>query len=321
MKEYRVFGIGVVVTILFAVSGFAAEDPVGEWKGEGQRGEITIIISKEADGSLTGQMITGLGPNDLSNVSLEGDQLSFVNRLEFDSGSFELSFTGKIDGDTFIGTISTPRGDNPVELRRAGHSGGVDGLIGVWNLTGESQFGPMEHTLVVTADGKATYESSGRVSDVTDLVIEGNEVNFEMTTYGGGNTYDVAFRGSFDDEGLTGDIISNGASFVTLEAPRARDIDVMVGTWNLTGESQFGPMVHTLIVTSDGTFTYESEGQTSEVSNLKIDGNSVSFDMTVYGGGNAYDVAFEGSFGDDGLTGDVMTNGSSFSTLSAPRAQ
>ena len=321
MKKHWVFGIGVVAMVFFAVSGFAAEDPVGEWKGEGPRGEITIIISKEADGSLNGQMITGRGPNDLSSVILEGDQLSFINLLEFNGQSFELSFTGKLEGDTFIGIISTPRGDNPIELTRAGRSGGLDGLVGVWKLKGESQFGLMEYTLTVTADGKATYESSEGSSEVTHLVIEGNKVDFEMTTFGGGNSYDVAFKGSFDDDGLRGDVISNGSSFVALKAPRTRDFDIMVGTWNLTGESQFGPMAHTLIVTSDGTFTYESEGQTSEVSNLKIDGNSVSFDMTVYGGGNVYDVAFEGSFGDEGLAGDVMTNGSSFSRLNAPRAQ
>lgn len=320
MKAYRVIGISVA-TVLFAVSGFAAEDAVGDWKGEGPRGEFTIVILKEASGALTGQMITGRGANDLTNVRLDGDQLSFVNRLEFNDQSFELSFTGKIDGGTFIGTINTPRGENPIELKRAGGSGGIKGLVGSWDLKGESRVGLMEHKLVVTADGKATYESSGRVSEVTNLVIAGNEINFDVTTYGGGNSYDVAFIGSFDDEGLRGDIISNGASFVTLKAPRARDIGIMVGTWDLTGESQYGPMDHKLVVTSDGKFRYESEGQVSEVSNLKIDGNSVSFEMTVYGGGNAYDVAFQGSFGDDGLTGDVMTNGTSFALLKAPKTE
>lgn len=321
MKAHRVIGISIAM-VLFAVSGFAAEDAVGEWKGEGPRGEFTIVISKEADGSLTGQMITGRGPNDLTNVKLDGDQLSFVNRLEFNDQSFELSFTGKIDGDTFTGTINTPRGENPIELKRAGGSGGIEALVGTWNLKGESRFGLMEHKLVVTADGKATYESSGRVSEVTNLMIEGNKVNFDVTTYGGGGgSYDVAFSGNFDDEGLRGDIISNGATFVTLKAPRARDIGLMVGTWNLTGESQYGPMDHKLVVTSGGEFTYESEGEVSEVTNLKIDGNSVSFEMTVYGGGNAYDVAFQGSFGDDGLTGDVLTNGTSFALLKASRAE
>ena len=259
--------------------------------------------------------------SDLTDLKFDGSDLSFVNRLEFEGGSFALTFTGKIDGNTFTGNISTPRGDSPITLTRADSGSGFEGLIGTWKLTGESQFGPMEHTLIASPGGKITYESSGQVSEATNLKVEGNTISFDVTTYGGGNSYDVAFKGSFDDDGLRGDVISNGSSFVALKAPRTRDFDIMVGTWNLTGESQFGPMVHTLIVTSDGTFTYESEGQTSEVSNLKIDGNSVSFDMTVYGGGNVYDVAFEGSFGDEGLAGDVMTNGSSFSRLNAPRAQ
>ncbi|MCH8334169.1 hypothetical protein IIC65_09570 [Candidatus Sumerlaeota bacterium] len=55
------------------------------------------------------------------------------------------------------------------------------------------------------------------------------------------------------------------------------------------------------------------------MTNLKIDGNKVSFEMTIFGGGNSYDVAFEGSFNDEGLTGDIMTGGTSFSALKAMR--
>jgi hypothetical protein len=320
MNAYRTVGAGVA-TLLFAISSFAAEDPLGEWKGEGGRGEITIIISTNADGSLGGQMITGRGPNDLSNVKFEGSQLSFVNVLEFNGQSFELNFSGKIDGDAFTGTINTPRGERPIELTRAGSFVGIKGLVGVWNLKGESRYGLTEHKFVVTLDGKGTYESSGQVSEVTSFVVEGNKVAFDVTIFGGGGSYEVAFEGSFNKEGLSGDIITNGESFVALKAPRFRDFDVMVGTWNLTGESQFGPMEHTLVVTPEGKFSYASGGQVSKVSNLKIDGNKVSFDMTVFGGGNEYPVAFEGIFGDDGLSGDVMTNGTSFSALTAPAAQ
>ncbi len=97
---------------------------------------------------------------------------------------------------------------------------GLDGLIGTWNLSGESPYGPLEHKLVVTADGKATYESRGEVSEVTNLEIDGNKVSFEMTIFGGPNSYDVAFEGTFDDDGLTGDILSGGGSFATLKAAR-----------------------------------------------------------------------------------------------------
>ncbi|HIA47099.1 MAG TPA: hypothetical protein EYN96_03810 [Candidatus Hydrogenedentes bacterium] len=317
MIEYREIGIGIA-SLLFAVSSIAAEDPVGEWKGEGGRGEITIIISTGADGSLGGQMITQRGPNDLSSVKMEGAQLSFTNLLEFNGQSIELNFTGDIVGDKFTGTISTPRGERPIELTRAVEFAGIDGLVGVWKLTGESRYGPTEHRFVVTADGKGTYESGGQVSEVTSLVIKGNEVGFDVTIFGGGGSYDVAFEGSFGKEGLSGDIITNGASFVALKAPRVGAFDEMIGIWNLTGESQFGPMEHTLIVTPDGKFTYGSDGQVSEISELKIDGNSISFNMTVFGGGGEYPVAFEGIFGDDGLSGDVMTNGTSFSALTAP---
>lgn len=48
-----------------------AADPTGEWKGEGPRGEITIVISRNADGSLEGKMITEHGRSKRTKVSCE----------------------------------------------------------------------------------------------------------------------------------------------------------------------------------------------------------------------------------------------------------
>ena len=95
-----------------------------------------------------------------------------------------------------------------------------EGLVGTWKLTGESPYGILEHELVVGADGKATYESAGQVSEVTNLEIEGNKVRFLMTVFGGPTSYDVAFEGTFDEDGLTGDILTGGSSFATLRATR-----------------------------------------------------------------------------------------------------
>ena len=317
MMKNRIMSLGAVLAL--CTTGAWGADPVGEWKGEGARGEINIVISRDAGGSLEGKMITDFGPNDLTDLKFDGNDLSFVNRLEFDGGSFALTFTGKIDGNTFTGNISTPRGDSSITLTRADSGSGFEGLIGTWKLTGESQFGPMEHTLIASPGGKITYESSGQVSEATNIKVEGNTISFDVTTYGGGNSYDVAFQGSFDDKGLTGDIISNGSSFVSLTAPRENAMAQLVGTWVLTGESRYGPLKHKLIVTSDGTPTYESGGQVSDVTNIEIDGDAIRFNMTIFGGGNAYPLSFEGVFNDDGLTGDIISNGSSFSAVKAPR--
>jgi len=310
------------IAALFVLSTTAtwAADPIGEWKGEGPRGEISIVISQDADGSLQGQMITARGSNDLTNLSLNGIDFAFTNHLEFDDRSIDLNFAGTIDGNSFNATISTPQGERPITLTRAADSGGIDGLVGTWNLTGESQFGPMEHTLIATPDGKITYESSGQTEEATNIEIDGATIAFDITTHGGGGSYDVAFQGSFDDTTLTGDIISNGSSFVTLTAPRQSNIAHAIGTWNLTGESRYGPVQHTLIITPDGAHTYESGGEISDVTNLEIDATAIRFNMTIFGGGNAYPLSFEGAFNEDGLSGDVISaGGDSFSSVKAPR--
>jgi hypothetical protein len=316
MKNVYTAVLGFAMSLL-AVTAFAAEDPVGEWTGEGPRGEFTITISKDADGALIGQMITGRGPNDLSDIKIDGAQLSFTNLLEFNGQSVALNFAGKIEANTFTGTLSTPRGDNPVSLTRA--VGGVPGLVGTWKLTGESQFGPMEHELTVAKDGTGTYASSGESSEVTNLKVDGQKVSFDMTVFGGGGSYDVAFEGSYTDKSLTGDVISNGSSFVTLTAPRAMGLAQWAGVWKLTGESRYGPLEHILTIAADGKAKYGSSGEVSDLSNLKIDGSKINFNMTVFGGGGSYDLAFEGKFDGDDLSGDVMSSGASFAAVKASK--
>lgn len=317
MRMLNVSVLSIAVSLL-SVGGYAAEDPVGDWKGEGPRGEFTITIDKDADGKLTGEMVTGRGANDLSNFESDGANLSFTNLLEFNGQSVELNFAGKISANTFTGTISTPRGEREVSLTRA--VTGVAGLVGTWKLTGESQYGPMDHTLTVGDDGAGTYGSNGDTSKVTNLEVDGTNVAFSMTVFGGGNSYDMSFKGSYNDNALTGDLMSqNGSSFTKLTAPRMKGLAQWAGTWNLKGEAQFGPMEHILIIAPDGKATYGSNDEVSDVTNVKIDGNKIDFDMTVYGGPGSYDVAFKGNFDGDNLVGDIISNGSSFAELKASK--
>ena len=106
------------------------------------------------------------------------------------------------------------------EAPASGSQEGLDALVGTWNLSGDSPFGTLEHQLVVTADGEATYGSNGEVSDVRGLEIDGEKVRFEMTVYGGPSSYEMSFAGTVDDERLTGEIIGSSGSFATLSAKR-----------------------------------------------------------------------------------------------------
>lgn len=115
--------------------------------------------------------------------------------------------------------MCTATGLAALEAEGAGGSG-LAGLVGTWKLAGESRYGDLLHILVVVADGTATYESNGEVSEVTNLEIDGHEVRFDMTVFGGPGSYEMAFAGSYDNDALTGDILSNSSSFASVRAPR-----------------------------------------------------------------------------------------------------
>jgi len=93
-------------------------------------------------------------------------------------------------------------------------------LIGEWNLSGDSPYGTLEHILVVEDDGSATYASSGQVSEVRNLEIDGNEVAFEMTVFGGPNAYEMSFAGRVDENGLEGELHGSTGNFATVRAAR-----------------------------------------------------------------------------------------------------
>ena len=102
-------------------------------------------------------------------------------------------------------------------------TGGIDALVGTWTLRGDSRYGPLEHQLVVAADGTATYESNGDVSDVRALEIEGDSVRFEMTVFGGPSNYEMSFAGTLDGNRLMGELVGRTGNFATLEAIREED--------------------------------------------------------------------------------------------------
>jgi hypothetical protein len=125
---------------------------------------------------------------------------------------------GQVGGGDRIGRF--PVAGSRAEPSAHDAPAGLAALIGTWRLTGDSPYGALEHVLVVREDGSATYESTGQVSEVRNLAVLGDMIAFEMTVYGGPNSYEMSFSGGVDEAGLTGELTGSTGSFATLTAAR-----------------------------------------------------------------------------------------------------
>lgn len=72
-------------------------------------GPQTLVLHVD-DGTLMGTLESEQGESELTNVTLEGNKITFTVTRETQRGSFEATYTGEIDGDTMTGTMEGGRG-------------------------------------------------------------------------------------------------------------------------------------------------------------------------------------------------------------------
>ncbi|MBM3768957.1 MAG: hypothetical protein FJW32_26560 [Acidobacteria bacterium] len=91
--------------ILFALGCYAA-DVTGEWKAtaEGPNGQMTRTFSLKAEGSkLTGETVSSFaGKSAIENGKIDGDNLSFTLKLNFQGNEMSIDYKGKVNSNDEI---------------------------------------------------------------------------------------------------------------------------------------------------------------------------------------------------------------------------
>ena len=98
----------LIFCALFAltVATLSAADVTGKWTAEvqGRNGPRTVTFDLKQDGSnLTGTM-QGMGPEpvNISDGKVDGDNVSFVVRREFNGNEMKINYTGKLEGGNLV---------------------------------------------------------------------------------------------------------------------------------------------------------------------------------------------------------------------------
>jgi hypothetical protein len=111
----RLFSLLALLGV-FSLAALAA-DVSGTYKGEvaGRQGNTqTMTINLKADGNnLTGTITTPRGDNPISDGKVDGDKVSFSQKVNFGGNDMVIKYEGKVEGDSikFTRIMTTPDGN------------------------------------------------------------------------------------------------------------------------------------------------------------------------------------------------------------------
>jgi hypothetical protein len=109
----RKLGLAVLFLALGSVAALAA-DFNGKWTAEvqGRMGTQTLTFDFHVDGStLTGKITSPRGESDITDGKVDGDNISFTQKMSFNGNDMVINYTGKADGDTI--KFTRQMGDRP----------------------------------------------------------------------------------------------------------------------------------------------------------------------------------------------------------------
>lgn len=304
----------------------AAPDPTGLWKVEVDMGGTpllaTLNVHKNDDGTYGGTLNSPMGEMSLETVDYTaGESISFSETIGEGDTAISFTFEGKFsDADHFEGKlVSESMGEMAVKGVRGSDE---NPLAGVWDVTSDSQLGKLERKLVVYKNGSAKYITSDAEFKVSNLTVEGDAVNFDVTVSAQGQDLALHFKGIHAGDSLTGNFQMDGSDAATVTGTRAK-IDLVAaaaGTWDLSAETPLGPFEAKLTVGPGAAGKLVSADGESPLENVGSDGDMLEFDVNVLFQAESYHVTFEGTATDTEMNGEFFMDGSPVATVVCKKA-
>ena len=278
---------------------------LGQWDMQYKVGDRDITgrlaISQKADGTLGGKWISERGEHTISNVRFQNGKFAFDRTSKFGNRQWESSFEGTVKGNELTGAFKSQRGDMPAGGERFGAP-----AIGKWELTTTSDRGTRTRMLTIYPDLTGRYESFGGEIPIQDLKLDGNQMTFAIEMGFGDRTSTSDFKATLEGKTLTGEITSSRGTR-EVSGKKLEAASAAVGTWEFTRESPRGTRTSTLKIKLDMTGTYTIRDNEVPVTDLAVDGDQVSFKVTMTFGENEVTMEFKGKVEGSTLTGDWTT--------------
>lgn len=183
-----------------------------------------------------------------------------------------------------------------------------DELAGAWNYSVDTPDGVYRGQLVFLKDGDGfSGKMTGQAGETTlkDLKVENNEVSFSVYAEG----YLVKVKGTVNGSTFVGKVEVD-YEYYTIKAQKV-EADALAGSWNFQADTPEG------LYTGQFVFTKEVEnyagkmvmqGNSSELKDVKVENNQVSFAVYTQG----YYVKVKGRVEGAAFKGSAMVDSESF---------
>lgn len=260
-----------------------------------------LSISEKPDGTLEGKWAEP-GEHVLSNVKFKDGKLTLTRDSKIEDFEFQTNCELTAKGNELTGTMKSDMGDLQVNGKRVGAE-----LVGKWKLTTTSDFGTRTSMMRIDGDLTGRYEFFGGEIPMKNIKLEGDQVTFLLEMGFGDRTFQMDFKGKLDGKTLKGGLTSErGTSQVV--GRKAEAASPIIGTWEFTRESSRGTRTSTLKIKEDMTATYTVRDNELAVTDLKVDGNQVSFKVMMRYGDREVPMEFKGKVDGRTLVGERTTS-------------
>ncbi|MBN2130664.1 MAG: hypothetical protein JW741_14270 [Sedimentisphaerales bacterium] len=278
----------------------------GDWSvkvefGERQMNAI-VSFSRGEEGNLAAQWISPFGVIDLKEVTLDENELSFVQVVRFGENEFTSHFKGTIEDGKLTGTLSSDRGESKVEGQRSPR---IPRAVGSWEMKFKVGDRDVTTTFVVkpSQDDELTaeWQSQWGEHEVADVAYERGNLTFKRKSKFQDRQWESTFEGEIRGDALSG-VMKSEMGEIPVEGQRINA--ALIGTWNLDVSADWGQIKQRLVVYPNLTALYG----TIPVKKVNFQDDRVDFPMVVEWDDQSFEMKFEGKLENSKLTGEITTS-------------
>lgn len=306
-RAARVLGLIVLLAGLAQVSaGPAKKGIAGDWQVkvdfDGRQMTSILSLSNDQEGKLKGEWISFWGLTDLSDLTYEGNELSFTQVSRFGERENKMKFTGVVQRGTLSGTFSSDTGQYKAEgtrLRR------MPAVAGSWEMKLKMDDREFTAILTIKADqeGKLTADWKSQLGEhqITDVKVKDGTLTFTRKSKTQDRQWESSFEGKVKGQTLSG-VFKSQEGEIAAEGKRVGG--ALVGQWELEITSDSGSRKQLLRINPDLSAMYGP----IPVEKITLDNDQVAFKTKLAFGDQEYDISFAGQVKDGKkLTGQITT--------------
>lgn len=198
-----------------------------------------------------------------------------------------------------------------------------DEILGDWDVELNMAGNMLPGKLVVTKEGdalKGVLTTPTGPMEIDEIKFDGEKISFAQTATILEQEMLVSFEGTLDGDTFSG-ILTSDLGPMPVTGKRSVATPPIVGNWTFTSvvSAQDTTLTRTLEVNEDLTGVYKSDEDEWPISDLAVDGDAVTFAVTVQFGGQDVPLTFAGTIDGASMTGAFSAQGSEVAQITALR--